>query len=125
MSLPYAFISYARQDRQFVDRLTAELRKAGVDTWTDVTNISAGQQVAQQIDRGLREAAVLIYVASRDSARSEWMNAEYTAFLRNRRRVFPIVIDDDGPRDLPQPLQQFPWVDFRGKRLANSPSGRA
>jgi TIR domain len=104
MSHTYAFISYSRQDRPFVEHLTAELREAGVRTWTDLDNISAGQDWAREIDRGLLEATVLIYVASKNSALSRWMNAEYTALLEKAKRVIPIVTDDDGPANLPEPV---------------------
>jgi len=114
MGEPYAFISYSRQDRQFVEQLTAKLREAGVPTWTDVDNISAGQDWAHEIDRGLLEATALIYVASKNSAQSRWMDAELTAFLMKAKRVIPIIIDDLGPANLPPPLQRFQWVDFRG-----------
>lgn len=115
MSESYVFISYSRQDRLFVERLTAKLREAGVRTWTDLDNISAGQDWARAIDRGLIEATALIYVASKNSAQSRWMDAEYTAFLAKAGRVVPIVIDDEGPTHLPLPLQRFQWVDFRGQ----------
>jgi len=114
MSDSYVFISYSRQDRKFVEALTSKLRDAGVRTWTDLDNISAGQDWAREIDRGLLEAAALIYVASRNSAQSRWMDREYAAFLEKAKRVIPIVIDDDGPTNLPLPLQRFQWVDFRG-----------
>jgi predicted protein tyrosine phosphatase len=114
MSDSYVFISYSRQDRPFVERLTAQLREAAVRTWTDLDDISAGQDWAQEIYRGLLEADVLIYVASKNSAHSRWMNAEFTAFLKTAKRVIPIIIDDDGPTNLPDPLQRLQWVDFRG-----------
>jgi len=114
MNDSYAFISYSRQDRPFVEHLTTELRDVGVRTWTDLDNISAGQDWAREIGRGLVEATVLIYVASKNSAQSRWMNAEFTSFLEKAKRVIPIVIDDDGPANLPEPLRQFQWVDFRG-----------
>jgi TIR domain len=114
MSESYAFISYSRQDRQFVEHLTAELREAGVRTWTDLDNISAGEDWAREIDRGLLEATALIYVASKNSAQSRWMDAEYTAFIEKAKRVIPVVIDDDGAANLPPPLRRFQWVDFRG-----------
>jgi hypothetical protein len=34
MANPYVFISYSRQDRDFVERLASGLRHAGVETWT-------------------------------------------------------------------------------------------
>jgi hypothetical protein len=114
MSKTYVFISYSREDRPFVERLTAGLREAGVRTWTDLDNIVPGQDWSQAIDRGLNEAKALIYVASRNSARSPWMDAEYTAFQSKSGRVIPIIIDDSGPDNVPLPLRRFQWVDFRG-----------
>lgn len=111
---PYAFVSYSRHDRQFVERLTGSLREAGVRTWTDLDNIAPGKEWAHEIDRGLVEARVLIYVASTHSAQSRWMDAEFDAFLRKAGRVIPVIIDDDGPANLPPPLRRFQWVDFRG-----------
>ena len=84
----YVFISYSRQDRQFVEALTAKLREAGVRTWTDLDNISPGQDWAREIDRGLLEATVLIYVASKNSAQSRWMDRDTMLLLRRRRELF-------------------------------------
>lgn len=110
----YVFISYSRHDRQFVEALTARLREAGVRTWTDLDNISPGQDWARAIDRGLLEAAALVYVASKNSTQSEWMDREYNAFLAESKRVIPVIIDDEGPTNLPLPLRLIHWVDFRG-----------
>src|SRR5947208_57535 len=98
---PYVFISYSRQDRQLVEHLTTKLREAGVRTWTDLDNIPAGKDWAREINRGLLEATALIYVASKHSAQSRWMDAEFTFFLQKQRRVIPIIIDDEGPQNLP------------------------
>lgn len=48
MTSPYVCISYSRQDRQFVERLSRELQLAGVETWTDTQNISAGANWQQE-----------------------------------------------------------------------------
>jgi hypothetical protein len=81
MSKPYIFMSYSRQDRQFVELLTAKLRQAGVQTWTDLENISPGADWAQELERGLLQATALIYVASKHSGQSRWMETEYTKFM--------------------------------------------
>ncbi len=114
MSSPYVFISYSRQDRSFVERLSGELQLAGVHTWVDTQNISAGSNWQEEIERGLLQAEVLLYVASRQAATSQWIEQELQAFLRGPGRVIPIVIDDDGPSAMPPSLQRIQWVDFRG-----------
>jgi TIR domain len=82
MAEPYVFISYSRQDKEFVGRLADTLRGAGVQTWTDVENIAAGANWQKEIEKGLLNASVLIYVASKNSVSSQWMDAELQAFLR-------------------------------------------
>jgi hypothetical protein len=94
--------------------LTEALRQAGVRTWTDLDNILAGEDWARAIDNGLTKATALIYVASKHSAQSRWMDAEFSAFLKKATTVMPVVIDDEGPQNLPVPLRRFQWVDFRG-----------
>jgi hypothetical protein len=114
MIQPYVFISYSRQDREFVERLASGLRYAGVPTWTDLENIAPGVDWAETIEKGLMQASALIYVASKHSIQSKWMNAELSTFVRKNERVIPIVIDDEGASHLPVPLRQIQWADFRG-----------
>jgi hypothetical protein len=77
-------------------------------------NIAAGQDWAQTIERGLMQASALVYVASKHSSQSRWMDEELRAFLEKQGRVIPIVIDDEGASHLPLPLRQIQWADFRG-----------
>lgn len=114
MARPYVFISYSREDREFVERLASALRGAAVHTWTDLENISAGQDWAKELERGLLEASALVYVSSKYSGQSRWMDFELNAFIKTHASVIPIVIDDAGADNLPLPLRQIQWVDFRG-----------
>ena len=113
MPKPYVFISYSRQDREFVKRLTDALSAAGVETWTDVSNIAAGQNWQHQIEKGLLGAEILLYVSSRNTSTSQWMEQELRAFMRGTGRVIPLVIDAEGENSLPSVLCQFQWADFR------------
>lgn len=115
MNDSYVFISYAREDRHFVELLTASLREAGIRTWTDLDNIAAGQNWAHAINQGLGQATALIYVSSEHSADSKWMNEELGTFLAQGRRTIPIILDDSGPNNMPEALQTIQWVDFRGE----------
>jgi TIR domain len=101
MTNPYVFISYSRQDRQFVDRLSEELNRAGVETWTDTQNIGAGENWQAKIESGLLGAAVLIYVASAQASTSGWVQMELQAYLERAGRIIPVIIDDAGPTSIP------------------------
>jgi hypothetical protein len=114
MSKPYVFISYSRQDREFVERLTDALSAAGVETWTDVSNIAPGQNWQAQIEQGLLGAEVLLYVSSQNTSASTWMEQELRAFITGTGRVIPLIVDDAGENSLPNAIRQFQWADFRG-----------
>lgn len=115
MSDPFVFISYSRQDRHFVDRLSRELQLAGVRTWTDTQNIAPGADFRTAISQSLQDAKVLIYVSSKNSAGSEWMQHELHAFLaRPGTQVLPLVLDDAGRHSMPEFLRTIHWLDFTG-----------
>jgi hypothetical protein len=77
-------------------------------------NIAAGQDWGQTIEKGLMQASALVYVASKHSRQSRWMDEELRAFLEKQGRVIPIVMDDEGASHLPLLLRRFQWADFRG-----------
>jgi hypothetical protein len=114
MAQEYVFISYAREDRGFVQALTERLRRAGVNTWTDLDEIMPGAEWEQAINRGIGAASALIYVASRHAVQSRWMDYEVVAFNDTNRRIFPIVLDEEGAQRMPLALRSIQWVDFRG-----------
>lgn len=113
MTEPYVFLSYSRRDEAFVDRLSRDLRSAGVRLWRDTENIFPGQQWQLEIRSALNDAVVLLYVASQHSRDSGYMAQELAAVVRSAKAVIPVILDDTGANVLPESLQQFQWVDFR------------
>ena len=47
------FISYARADRQNVERLVRALRAANIVGWLDATDLAAGANISSEIQRFL------------------------------------------------------------------------
>ena len=114
MASQFVFISYSREDRAFVDRLSEDLRNSGVTTWQDTKEIAPGENWRLAIERSLRLASALLYVASAQSVSSQWTSKEVEAVYSRGTQVIPVVIDDQGERGLPHFLREFQWVDFRG-----------
>lgn len=110
----YVFVSYSRRDITFVSRLADDLHRSGIEVWRDVEQISAGADWPKVIGQAVKEAKVLLFVASENSLQSEWIRHELTAFLSLGRPVIPVILDDEGAANLPVMLRQFQWVDFRG-----------
>ena len=95
------FISYSRDDRPFVERLSADLRHYGVQTWVDVENIKPGARWDEALADGLKDSTALIFVLSGNMVGSKWMILELQHFVecvvQGRR---PLVSAHDGYRAL-------------------------
>jgi len=113
MGKSYAFISYSRHDKEFVDRLSIDLHNAGIRIWRDVEQIMPGQQWQHALENGLKDSVVLIYVASINSRNSSWMFNELMRFSKTNKLIIPIITDDVGEHSLPDQLKLIQWVDFR------------
>lgn len=118
----HVFISYSREDSEFVDRLKNDLRQSGFDVWLDTEEILPGQNWQKSIEKAISNAFAYIFVSSRQSTRREQsyiykeLNLAFEKYARlspNIRFVFPVIIDDDGAANLPDFLQRFQWCDFR------------
>lgn len=109
----FVFISYARRDREFVDRLASDLRSSGVMIWRDVDEIVPGQNWVDIISVAVKEADVLLFISSTHSAQSEWMQYEVKAAFDRGVPTIPVIIDDSGAQNIPEVLHDIQWVDFR------------
>lgn len=110
----YVFVSYSRHDGAFVDRLSADLQRAGIQLWRDIEQIAAGSRWEQAIVEGLTNATALLFVSSRHSTKSAWMQRELLYFVEKKeQRIIPLIVDDAGADELPLILRPHQWVDFR------------
>ncbi len=114
MNMPDSiFISYSRKNKEFVRKLSGDLRKEGFDTWIDVEQISGGVNWSNEITSNLQKVSAVIFVASRNSVQSSWMIFEVLNSLSLGKPVIPIIIDDEGEFQLPEQLKSIQWIDFR------------
>lgn len=109
--MPNLFISYSRQCIGFVDDLAHKLQKQGFNLWMDYLNLVPGRPWAEQIDKGLQEADLLLLVVSPESASSRSVEIEWRHFLENKKRIILLVFQ---AVPLPPELAGLEWVDFRG-----------
>ena len=95
------FISYARADEEFVNRLYADLQDNGVRCWRDTEDMKIGDRQRPVIDRAIRLHDKVVLVLSERSIASDWVETEVeTAFERERNDpqkrtvLFPVRLDD-------------------------------
>jgi hypothetical protein len=93
------FISYSSKNRDFAERLHADLQARGVRCWFDQEDLKIGEKFRQHIDQAIRVHDKLMLVLSEQSIASNWVESEVEAALdregREKRIVlFPIRLDD-------------------------------
>jgi hypothetical protein len=111
MTMAEIFISYAREDRQFVDSLAEALASASHDVWFD-RDLGPGL-FRDQITARLMAAEVVIVVWSRRSQASRYVLDE-SERAASRGALLPLRIDKS---DIPLgfgPIQTFDFSEWSG-----------
>jgi hypothetical protein len=117
------FISYSSKDRDFAERLYADLQARGVRCWFAQEDLKTGDRFQEQIDQSIRLFDKAIVILSAESIQSRWVEHEVNAALEresreNRSFLFPIRIDDavmKGPQPWAADLRRSRHIaDFRG-----------
>src|SRR5512135_1402038 len=93
------FISYSSKDRDFADRLYADLQAQGIRCWLDHKDLKIGDPIRHRIDEAIRLHDKLMLVLSKNSLASPWVEGEVEAALERERRqqqiiLFPVRLDN-------------------------------
>src|SRR5258708_25914462 len=108
----HVFISYARNDAAFVNRLTKRLRELKVATWRDIDALRAGEYWRDTIDNALRGAAALIVVLSPSAAMSQYVAYEWAFAIGAGVAVIPIITGKAAKTRIHPRLSAIQFVDF-------------
>jgi TIR domain len=111
----YVFISYASKDAEIVGSIASALQAAGIKIWMDVQDIAPGANFAEAIRNAIDRASAYIYVASHNSAVSNYMQLELIRAITKRADfpLIPVILDDAGIEGLPHWLKVYQGVDLR------------
>jgi hypothetical protein len=111
---PVVFLSYAREDRDFVLRVAEALRLNGVEVRGD-WELLRGESYERQLEDLQIGADGLVFVLSPDSVRSAPCRAEVDRADEQRKRILPVVFRDLGglERELPKALSSPQWTFLR------------
>jgi len=107
------FISYSRKDIDLARKLTETLNAQGLDTWIDWEGIPPTRDWWQEIEKGIEEADVFLFLLSPDSIKSEVCNREIEHAAKNGKRLIPIVVRDIKADDSPAKLSILNWIFLR------------
>lgn len=109
----YIFIRYAKQDKEFAEKLATELRKNGIQIWQGLHAIRAGEDWGKAMQRAIIQADAMIFLSSQSSANSNLIHSEINTAINNKITVIPVVLDFPGFKFMPKTLYGINWIDFR------------
>lgn len=109
------FLSHARADRKFVNRLVKVLRDHGIRYWYSKTHLGGAQRWHDEIGRALNRCDWFAVVMSPAATRSEWVKRELLYVLdagRYGRKIVPLLHKPCNHARLSWTLGAFQFVDF-------------
>jgi hypothetical protein len=110
------YISYSHHDKAFALKLEKALKEKGFETWIDVFDLHAGDNIFAKIQTGINECDFIITILSNHYVNSQWTLRELEAFemrdvSNGTNTIIPILIEDC---ELPIFLRDKIYLDFRG-----------
>jgi len=106
------FISYSRKDTEFAKKLTGELQKSDYDFWIDWEGIPPTVDWWREIEKGIEEADIFLFIISPDSATSKICGQEIDTAVKNGKRIIPVVTREIEWEDTPPQLGHLNYIFF-------------
>lgn len=105
-----AFISYAREDVDFVRDLHGALGRAGVEAWVDLEGIPPTGEWLLEIERAIDGAHACVFVLSPAYQASEVCRVELDYAVTQNKRLIPIVHRPVDDAAIPDDLARLNWI---------------
>lgn len=89
--MSHVFVSYSRQDQEFVDRLAREIEETGFSAWVDREAIRGGSQWRAAITQAIRDCGAFLAVLSPSCTASTNVGRELELAADHNRSIIPII----------------------------------
>ncbi len=90
---PFVFVSYSRDDSEFVTRLKMDLMAKGITTWVDQGGILPGTPDWEEAIRiAIHEAYAVLFIASPKARSSRYVKDELRIAEASERPIYPIWV---------------------------------
>ena len=107
--IQFAFLSYAREDAEFVLRLAKDLRTGGAGVWVDQLDIAPGQRWDRAVEDALAKCLQLVVVLSPSAVESTNVMDEVSLALEDGKTVVPVL---HRQCKIPFRLRRLQYVDL-------------
>ena len=106
------FISYAREDRPFVQRLHDALAGEGRQSWVDWEGIPASAKWMAEVRAAIDEADCFCFVVSPDSVESPVCREEAAHAAASNKRILPLLHREVADGLVPETVAAHNWITF-------------
>jgi len=86
------FLSYARNDSEYVHKLAKELQRVGVHIWID-QDIEPGENWDEAIEKALNSCDKMLLIVSPSSVKSENVQDEWSYFLEEGKALYQFIYE--------------------------------
>ena len=105
------FVSYARRDRQAVELLLQDMRRARHEVWVD-EELTGGQAWWDTILATIRSTDLFVIALSPDLLKSRACHAEYEYAVGCNRTVLPVMVATVSPQMAPPAIANAQILDY-------------
>lgn len=109
--LPAVFVSYSHQDVNFARQLVADLRPLVRSVWFDERSINPGRYWDNEIQKGIHDADVFLFLMTPYSLASIPCQDEFDAADRLKKPIIPLLVTHCD--QLWVRIARRQWIDFR------------
>lgn len=108
------FLSYSRNDGDFVERLAGDLEAQGIAVWRDSSGMDVGDSLPRKIEEAISNSAWFGIVLSPDSVASSWVLNELAMArimeIEGALTILPIL--QEPCEEVPLSLREKVFADF-------------
>lgn len=106
------FISYSRKDTDFARKLTTRFEAENIKAWVDWQDIPPSTDWRKEIQTGIEEADIFLFVISPDSIKSTVCEEEMAHAVLNGKRMIPVIARDIDAKEAPAAITHLNWIFF-------------
>jgi WD40 repeat protein len=106
------FISYARKDREFADRLVTALEARGIEVLIDRRDLPLLEKFQGELLGFIHESDAAVFIVSEAAIASPWCGWEVDRITELKKRLAPVMIEAIAPERLPKALEEINLLFF-------------
>ena len=107
------FLSYSRNDQEFAERLTQNLKEHGIPVWVDTQEIQGGDAWRAAISRAIAECDAFLVILSPQCVASKNVVKELSIAESKERHIIPVMYQKcEIPDAMQYQLAGLQWIDF-------------